>query len=81
MMGGPVFSMNNKLNQSNVLSSNRVSVPCYIYLPVSGSVLLFIELEATWYCFYQPQVKLLDIKVNWKFAVFFLKSYSPGSLH
>lgn len=54
---------------------------CYIYLPVSGSVLLLIELEATWYCFYQPQVKLLDIKVNWKVAVFFFKSYSPGSLH
>lgn len=52
---------------------------CYIYLPVSGSVLLFIELEATWYCFYQPQVKLLDIKVNWEVVV--PRSYSPGSLH
>lgn len=47
---------------------------CYIYLPVAGSVLLLIELEATWYCFYQPQVKLLDIKVNWKVAGVFLRA-------
>lgn len=33
MMAGSVFSLDDKLNQSGVLCSNRVALSCFIYLP------------------------------------------------
>lgn len=35
MMGGSVFSLDDKLNQNSVLCSNRVALSCFICLPLN----------------------------------------------